>query len=101
MAIRSSSAGSKPTRTVSDRIPYDAQEWKAVDVEGVPAFYLFKDGKLVGKRSGWPAEGNKAGVLALLESVRDRTPWRDPAAGAGVQGVGLRFPAAGRRPVRR
>lgn len=52
------------------RIPYDAREWKAIDVVGVPEFHLLKDGKGVAVlRSGWPAQGNKAALLALIEAA--------------------------------
>ncbi len=49
------------------RIPYKLAEWKSVDVEGVPQFYLLKKGQVVGQLSGWPLEGNKAALLALLD----------------------------------
>lgn len=52
------------------RIPYDAREWQAVDVAGVPEFHVFKDGKPVAAlRSGWPAQGNKAALLDLLDTA--------------------------------
>lgn len=55
------------------RIPYHAREWKAIDVAGVPEFYLLKDGKVVAElRSGWPAQGNKAALLALLDAARQQ-----------------------------
>jgi hypothetical protein len=50
------------------RIPAYAQEWQALDVLGSPEFYLLKDGKVIGKRSGWPAGGNKAALLELLDA---------------------------------
>ena len=49
------------------RIPAYAREWPAVEVLGTPEFYLLKDGKVVAKRSGWPEEGNKAGLKELLD----------------------------------
>lgn len=53
------------------RIPHHAREWQAIDVAGVPEFYVFKDGKLVAElRSGWPAEGNKAALLAMLDAAK-------------------------------
>lgn len=35
-----------------------------------PEFYLLKDGKVIGKRSGWPAEGNRTALLELLDAGR-------------------------------
>lgn len=52
------------------RIPAYAQEWQAIDVVGTPEFYLLKDGKVIAKRSGWPAEGNRAGLQELLDAGR-------------------------------
>jgi len=58
--------------SVPMRIPYDVREWQAIDVVGVPEFYLLKNGKVVDKlRSGWPAEGNKAALLAMIEAARN------------------------------
>lgn len=51
------------------RIPYHAREWQAIDVLGVPEFYVLNKGKVVAKLSGWPAEGNKAALLALLDTA--------------------------------
>lgn len=52
------------------RIPYAAREWTAIDVVGVPEFHVLKDGKPVAVlRSGWPAEGNKAALLALIDAA--------------------------------
>jgi len=53
--------------------PADAGEWRAVDVTGVPAFFLLQDGRPVGQPvTGWPREGNKAALLDLL--ARGRAP---------------------------
>jgi hypothetical protein len=52
------------------RIPAYAQEWQAIAVLGTPEFYLLKDGKVIGKRSGWPAEGNRTALLELLDAGR-------------------------------
>jgi hypothetical protein len=54
------------------RIPAYAQEWQALDVLGTPEFYLVKNGKAIAKRSGWPAEGNRAALLELLDMERRR-----------------------------
>lgn len=51
------------------RILYHAREWQALDVAGVPEFYLFKDGKRVAELSGWPAGGNKAALLGLVDAA--------------------------------
>jgi hypothetical protein len=58
--------------TVPMRIPYNVNEWKAIDVIGVPEFYLLKNGKAVAElRSGWPPGGNKAALIAMLDAARD------------------------------
>ncbi|WP_292043818.1 hypothetical protein [Massilia sp. UBA6681] len=62
----------KDNPAVPMRILYNASEWKAIKVTGVPQFYLLKNGKVVAElRSGWPAEGNKAALMALLDAARD------------------------------
>jgi hypothetical protein len=55
--------------TLPIRVPASPQEWPGVDALSVPEFYVLKDGKVIGKRSGWPAEGNKAAVVALVEAA--------------------------------
>lgn len=58
--------------TVPMRIPYNLSEWKAIDVIGVPEFYLLKNGRVVATlRSGWPEGGNKAALIAMLDAHRD------------------------------
>lgn len=52
------------------RIPAYAREWQALEVLGTPEFYLLQDGKVIAKRSGWPAEGNRAGLQELLDAGR-------------------------------
>jgi len=49
------------------RVPYRVEEWRAVDVNDVPHFFLLKDGKAVGHVTGWPTEGNHAALIALLD----------------------------------
>lgn len=44
-------------------------EWPEIDYWGTPTFYFFMNGKLVESVSGWPAEGNKASVLAAAAKV--------------------------------
>lgn len=51
------------------RLPYSVAEWQAIDVAGVPRFFLLKEGKVVGQVTGWPAAGNKAELLALLDGA--------------------------------
>jgi hypothetical protein len=51
------------------QIPYNAKEWQAVDVAGVPEFYLLKNGRVIGQPlSGWPSGGNKAALMSLIDS---------------------------------
>jgi len=54
--------------TLPIRIPAHAQEWQGIDVLGVPEFHVLKDGKVIGKQSGWPDQGNKAAVVGLVEA---------------------------------
>jgi hypothetical protein len=50
-------------------VPFNTKEWEAFDVAGVPEFFLLRNGALVEQlRSGWPAKGNKAALVKLLES---------------------------------
>lgn len=53
------------------RVPYSVGEWPAIaDGPGVPAFYLLKNGTLIGQLdSGWPAGGNKADLIKLLDTA--------------------------------
>lgn len=53
--------------TIPMRVPYGVGGWQAVDVPNVPRFFLLKDGKVVKQLSGWPAGGNKASLLAMLD----------------------------------
>jgi len=50
------------------RVPYRAQEWRDLARTGVPAFYLLRNGQLVGERIGWPANG-KALLGELIEQA--------------------------------
>jgi hypothetical protein len=47
--------------------PYSAGEWRGIDVTGVPAFYLLRNGKVIGQRAGWPDDG-KARLLQLIDA---------------------------------
>jgi hypothetical protein len=53
------------------RATYSIEEWKGVVPTGVPEFFVLKDGVPVGRLvGGWPQEGNKAALLALLDAAR-------------------------------
>jgi hypothetical protein len=47
--------------------PHDLRGWEAMRMADVPHFYLLKEGKVVAEGSGWPAGGNKAALVRLLE----------------------------------
>lgn len=49
------------------RAPYNAAEWQAIKVSGLPAFYLLRKGKVADQRIGWPGEG-KQNLLTLIEA---------------------------------
>lgn len=51
-------------------IPAEFESWRAIDGNGVPRFFVLKDGKVVGQTSGWPEEGNKAAILAMLDAAK-------------------------------
>lgn len=51
-------------------VPTGLDGWRAIDGSGVPRFFVLRDGKVMGQASGWPEEGNKAAVLALLDAAR-------------------------------
>ncbi|MGH8854295.1 MAG: hypothetical protein ACREWI_08450 [Telluria sp.] len=52
------------------RAPVSLGEWEAIDAPDIPGFFVLKDGKAVGRATGWPEVGNKAAVLALLDAAR-------------------------------
>ncbi len=52
------------------RAPYSAAEWHGIDGTGIPAFYLLRNGKVVDRRVGWPAEG-KAELVKLIGAAAD------------------------------
>lgn len=54
------------------RAPYSAAEWRAIDVTGIPAFYLLRKGKVVDQRSGWSGEG-KADLIELIDAADRET----------------------------
>ena len=53
-------------------------EWPFVRSTATPAFYFFRDGRLVSSFSGWPGADQKIALLAGLEGV-GITPLRVPA----------------------
>ncbi|NHZ96416.1 hypothetical protein [Massilia sp. CCM 8734] len=54
--------------TMPIRVPYSGQEWQAIEVTGIPSFYLLSKGKVVDRRIGWPAEG-KAELAKLIDAA--------------------------------
>lgn len=52
------------------RAPYSAAEWDVIDVSGIPAFFLLRHGKVIGRHAGWTPEA-KAEVLTLLDGVAE------------------------------
>ena len=50
------------------RAPYNAAEWKAIDVTGIPSFFLLNKGRVVDQRTGWPVDG-KANLEELIGRV--------------------------------
>lgn len=59
--------GANPATPI--RIPFNLREWASVDSGAVPMFFLVKDGRVAGRVTGWPPEGNRAALLDLLDSV--------------------------------
>lgn len=49
------------------RIPFNVREWSSVNTQRVPTFYLLKNGRVAGEVEGWPVEGNRAGLQAMLK----------------------------------
>ncbi|TFW28252.1 hypothetical protein [Massilia horti] len=50
------------------RAPFSVQEWQAIEVTGIPSFYLLRNGKVVDQRKGWPDEG-KAELVKLIDAA--------------------------------
>ncbi len=48
------------------RAPYNAVEWKAIHVSGIPSFFLLENGQVIGKHTGWADDG-KAELEKLIE----------------------------------
>lgn len=48
------------------RIPFNRAEWASVDTQTVPTFYLLQGGRVAGEVQGWPEEGNRAALHAML-----------------------------------
>jgi hypothetical protein len=53
--------------TMPIRAPYNVREWQGIEVMGIPAFFLLRNGKVVDQRTGWPAEG-KAELVKLIDA---------------------------------
>lgn len=49
------------------RAPFSAEEWRDVDVTEVPAFFIFKNGRVRAKIPGWPGQEQKAVLLQALD----------------------------------
>lgn len=47
-------------------IPYNEQEWRALNVTDVPRFYWFRNATQIAQVAGWPAGGGKHAVLDLI-----------------------------------
>ncbi len=47
------------------------RNWPGMDEWGTPTFYFFKDGRVVHKVVGWPAQGRKADLLEGLARIGD------------------------------
>lgn len=50
------------------RAPFSAEEWRDIDVAGVPTFFILENGKVRTKITGWPAQGRKAELLQALDA---------------------------------
>jgi hypothetical protein len=53
------------------RIAYSRDDWPALDSWSTPTFHLFENGVLVGQLSGWPQQGNRDALMALLAQRRE------------------------------
>jgi hypothetical protein len=52
---------------LSLRAPFNAEEWRAVDVTEVPAFFVLENGRVRTKIIGWPGPQQKATLLRALD----------------------------------
>lgn len=50
-------------------VAYDNSAWEGIDFSSIPAFYFYKDGKLVATYHGWPKEGVPAEVREAVASL--------------------------------
>jgi hypothetical protein len=48
------------------RAPFNAEEWRDIDVTGVPAFFIFENGRVRTRIDGWPGPDQKALLLDAL-----------------------------------
>jgi hypothetical protein len=52
---------------LSLRAPFNAEEWRDVDVREVPAFFVLENGRVRTKITGWPGPQQKAALLRALD----------------------------------
>jgi hypothetical protein len=50
-------------------IAYKQSEWPLLDYWGTPTFYFFRDGSLITKVVGWPAEGRRDELRDALQQI--------------------------------
>ncbi len=50
-------------------IAYKRSEWPLLDYWGTPTFYFFRDGSLIAKVVGWPAEGHRDELRDALRQI--------------------------------
>lgn len=50
-------------------VAYRNETWKGIDFSQIPAFYFYKDGKLVAKHTGWQKRGVPPEIAAALRSM--------------------------------
>lgn len=51
-------------------VAYRNSAWKDIDFSGIPAFYFFKDGKLLAEHNGWPRDGVPSEIIEVLRSMQ-------------------------------
>lgn len=50
-------------------VAYRNEAWKGIDFSQIPAFYFYKNGKLVGKHTGWQKQGVPPQIATVLRSM--------------------------------
>jgi hypothetical protein len=48
------------------RAPFNAEQWRDIDVTGVPAFFILENGRVRTRIDGWPGPDQKAVLLDAL-----------------------------------